>query len=285
VSTAAKPPDTAQEWFEVHHVNELVTAIREPLHEQDVLSYCIRSGDEAVFIDAGMGFYPVPDVLEGVSAGRVLLTHCHWDHSGGAGAFRDVRIADHPFETERLSRGWAAGEMRQLGPPFFAGGLRPSWLSERSFTVPGIDRWTPFREGDRFAAGDESLRVIVTPGHTPGSACFLLERHGYLFTGDTLYPGPEYIHIVGADYAAYFRSLVRLWDGLGAGLRAIFPGHNAPVAHPDLLRRHAEAAAGRLPYRDVINDDAGRFVEYVWEATDTTPGFSFRLPPSFPGFG
>ncbi len=37
--------------------------------------------------------------------------------------------------------------------------------------------------------GDLRLRTIHTPGHTPGSTCFLLEGHPVLFSGDTLFPG------------------------------------------------------------------------------------------------
>lgn len=280
----ARPADTAQDWFEVTRVNEMVTAVREPLHFQDVVSYSLRLGDDTVCIDSGMGVYRVPDVLEGAASGRLLLTHCHWDHTGGAGAFTDIRIADDPFETERLTRGWTGAEIGQFGPGAFPFGRRPSWLSEQTFAISGISAWRTFRDGDRIPIGDEELLAVITPGHTPGSACFFLERYGFLFTGDTLYPGPEYIHIHGSSYTDYFRSLNRLWDTLGSRIRVIFPGHNAPLAGVDLLRRHTEAASGRLPHRAVQHDPGGRFVEYVWEADGESPGFSFRLPPSFPGF-
>jgi glyoxylase-like metal-dependent hydrolase (beta-lactamase superfamily II) len=48
-----------------------------------------------------------------------------------------------------------------------------------------IDR--PLADGDRLAVGGLSLEVIHTPGHTPGSCCFLVG--GYLIAGDTLFPG------------------------------------------------------------------------------------------------
>ena len=40
------------------------------------------------------------------------------------------------------------------------------------------------------------LRSIATPGHTPGSMCFLLEDHPLLFSGDTLFPGGPGQHLV-----------------------------------------------------------------------------------------
>lgn len=44
-----------------------------------------------------------------------------------------------------------------------------------------------FRDGDIFVVGNISIRILHTPGHTPGSCCFLVD--GNLFTGDTLFVG------------------------------------------------------------------------------------------------
>jgi glyoxylase-like metal-dependent hydrolase (beta-lactamase superfamily II) len=276
------PPASVREWFEVTPVDEAVTAIREPWHAQDVVCYRVAIGGDVVFIDAGMGFAPLSAALDGIGTARLLLTHCHWDHMGGAGEFAEVRLGDAAFDVDRCRRGWPAEEMRQLTPEFFPRG-RPAWLPEQ-IAIPGVRLAGTFRHGDRFAIGNDTLRVLATPGHTPGSACFLLERRRYLFTGDTLYPGPEYVHTPGADWRAYFRSIIDL-AAIADGLAAILPGHNGVRAHPDLLRRHADAVAGRLPPVDVLHDPDGRHVEYVYPAGDVSAGFSLRLPSAFPGFG
>ncbi|MGH2603765.1 MAG: MBL fold metallo-hydrolase [Dehalococcoidia bacterium] len=281
--TRTGAPDTARDWFAVERFDDVVTSLREPGHFQDVVGYRIAAGDSVLYVDAGMGFYSFGDLFDDLPSATALLTHCHWDHMGGAHWFSNVAIAGDQFETERLAGGWRADEVRQLTPEFFPGG-RPSWLSEESFAIPGVSAFRTFNDGDRFDLPDDRLVVIHTPGHTPGSACFYLEQRGYLFTGDTLYPGPEYIHLPASSHIDYFRSLPRLLDLVGGRLTAIFPGHNAAVAGRELLERHVEAAAGRLPPDRVFHDEAGRFVEYVWGATPTASRFSFRLPPSFPGF-
>lgn len=281
--TVLGTPDTARGWFEVERFDDVVTSVREPRHVQDVVGYRVASGDAVVFVDAGMGLYSFGDVCGDVSSARLLLTHCHWDHMGGAHWFPNVAIAGIPFETERLAKGWRSDEVRQLTPEFFPGG-RPAWLSAETFTIPGVSGARTFGDGDVIELPDDRLLVIHTPGHTPGSACFFLERRGYLFTGDTLYPGPEYVHLTGSDYGDYFRSLARLLDLVGGRVTAIFPGHNAAIAGRELLERHAEAASGRLPHNRIIRDEGGRFVEYVWNGTRTASPFSFRLPLSFPGF-
>jgi glyoxylase-like metal-dependent hydrolase (beta-lactamase superfamily II) len=45
----------------------------------------------------------------------------------------------------------------------------------------------PIADGDVFRFGEHELRAIHTPGHTPGSVCFVIGEH--LFSGDTLFPG------------------------------------------------------------------------------------------------
>ncbi len=53
--------------------------------------------------------------------------------------------------------------------------------------LPGYDFTIP--DDEVIQVGDLRLRTIHTPGHTPGSTCFLLEGHPVLFSGDTLFPG------------------------------------------------------------------------------------------------
>jgi glyoxylase-like metal-dependent hydrolase (beta-lactamase superfamily II) len=52
------------------------------------------------------------------------------------------------------------------------------------------------------------MRTITTPGHTPGSICFLLEGTPLLFSGDTLFPGgPGNTSFVGGDFPTIIRSI------------------------------------------------------------------------------
>src|SRR4029078_122763 len=53
--------------------------------------------------------------------------------------------------------------------------------------LPGYDFTIP--DDDVIEVGALRLKTIHTPGHTPGSTCFLLEGHPVLFSGATLFPG------------------------------------------------------------------------------------------------
>ena len=64
------------------------------------------------------------------------------------------------------------------------------------------------RDGDELRFGGETLRVLHTPGHTPGSMCFLVEGKPLLFSGDTLFPGgPGNTKLEGGDFDTIIRSV------------------------------------------------------------------------------
>jgi len=87
----------------------------------------------------------------------ILLTHGHWDHTGALSQLKsrlNSPIAIHPSDSSSLP------------------------------VLPDV----ALSGGEHIRFGDISLKVLHTPGHTPGSLCFLFEdRH--LFSGDTLFPG------------------------------------------------------------------------------------------------
>lgn len=68
------------------------------------------------------------------------------------------------------------------------------------------------------------FQIIHTPGHSPDSYCLFEKRFRYLFAGDTLYPGPIYLHLKEScveDYILSIKKLIKLGK-----INRIFPGHN-----------------------------------------------------------
>jgi glyoxylase-like metal-dependent hydrolase (beta-lactamase superfamily II) len=74
--------------------------------------------------------------------------------------------------------------------------------------------------------GDLRLHTIATPGHTPGSMCFVVEGTRLLFSGDTLFPGgPGATKFPGGDFPTIIRSIEdRLFARLGPDT-IVLPGH------------------------------------------------------------
>ena len=110
-----------------------------------------------------------------VDLARVVCTHGHPDHAGGARelALAGIPVLIHPADGERLAITW-----REMLRRPSRGGLFAAMTPEPPATFP-------IEDGDVLPMLG-GLRVIHTPGHTPGSVCFFGARDGILFVGDTL---------------------------------------------------------------------------------------------------
>ena len=100
--------------------------------------------------------------------------------------------------------------------------------------VPSIDIDLDAVESISF--GNTTLKVIKTPGHTPGGVCLLHEQEGQLFTGDTLFR--ESIgrsDLPGGDYNALMRSILNNIIPLGDTI-VVHPGHSdkTTIGHESL---------------------------------------------------
>lgn len=109
----------------------------------------------------------------GLTIEMLLLTHTHWDHTAEAALFKktfNVPIFVHSFDAPNLEKPGSD----QL-PLFFAiKAVKPD-----GFLTEGQTLWV----------GNLELKVIHTPGHTPGGVCFYLEKEQLLISGDTLFRG------------------------------------------------------------------------------------------------
>jgi glyoxylase-like metal-dependent hydrolase (beta-lactamase superfamily II) len=168
-----------------------------------------RATGEAVVVDPA---YAVRDLLDTVEADGmkltgVLATHYHPDHVGGALAGWGV---------EGIS---ALLEIVQV--PVHVQNDEVPWV-ERTTGVGGSDL-VGHDSGDVVRVGSVDVELIHTPGHTPGSQCFLVD--GRLVAGDTLFlEGCGRTDLPGSDPDAMYDSinnrLARVPDDA-----VLFPGH------------------------------------------------------------
>jgi glyoxylase-like metal-dependent hydrolase (beta-lactamase superfamily II) len=171
------------------------------------LVYALQSPAGPVLIDSGWQHADSWDALCGGLAALgldvadvygVIVTHHHPDHSGLAGRVREVsgawvamHAADialirrfHKIRRESL-REWEIASLRRAGASEAEVGQAKSW--ERHIDPPAIpDR--ELADGDRADLPGRELRVIHTPGHTPGHICLYLADSGQMFTGDHVLP-------------------------------------------------------------------------------------------------
>lgn len=135
---------------------------------------------QAALVDCG-AFYPeecraISDFIEqhNLKLTHLLNTHGHFDHVFGASyIYEHYGIGPEMAATERTTYEAAGEQMRQF------------IHRDLPLTTPPVSRW--LNDGDLIEVGSLSLRVIATPGHTPGGICFYCEREGILFSGDSLF--------------------------------------------------------------------------------------------------
>ncbi|MGZ4676463.1 MAG: MBL fold metallo-hydrolase [Acidimicrobiia bacterium] len=160
--------------------------------ENNVFVVRDKGSGEALIIDAANEHELLLEVSRATGVRRVLTTHGHWDHIQAVPAMRDAGI----------EVGIAAADAEML----------PAY----DFTI---------QDDEVLTVGDLRLHSIHTPGHTPGSTCFLLEGHPVLFSGDTLFPGgPGNTSFENASFDTIIESIDRRLFTLPPET-LVLPGH------------------------------------------------------------
>ncbi len=161
---------------------------------------------------------------------RVVITHGHPDHAGSARelAAAGAEILIHPADGARLAITW-----RDVA-------RRPSRGGAFSAMTPEPPTFRPIEDGDILPMLG-GLRVVHTPGHTPGSVCLYGARDRILFVGDTLQRRFGRVSFASRLYSDDFPSARRAVKRLAQlDVRTVIFGHYAP------LEDGASAVLGRL---------------------------------------
>lgn len=186
--------------------------------------YVASSADgDAIVLDPGGELAQIQaHVAErGLRVHGVLNTHAHYDHLGAVVPVVEQYGAGfhlHPADEDLLRR---------------ANFYRTLFLGEESIQIPTVD--SPLSDGARLRFGSLEVRVLHTPGHTPGSVCF--ECDGELFTGDTVMARHlGRTDLPGGDRELLLASVALLAERYPAET-LLRPGHGEPAALGDVLSR------------------------------------------------
>ncbi|MDP2974518.1 MAG: MBL fold metallo-hydrolase, partial [Candidatus Diapherotrites archaeon] len=141
----------------------------------------------------------------------ILHTHGHADHIGCDSLFPKAEIAMHEPD---------AGNINGDNADFACAHFFPGTV------LPKVSLF--LKDNQLIDLGNLQLRVIHSPGHTAGSVCFLLEKQGLLFSGDTLFAGGiGRTDLPTGNQTLLSESLRKLQK---ISFKALFPGHG-PVLH------------------------------------------------------
>lgn len=204
----------------------------------DAAVYLVRFGDKAALIDAGTGRnYPqlrrnIAECLEpDVQLEYLLLTHCHYDHVGGAAAVRDeygCRIVAHELDAVYLE----SGDNRVTAATRHGARLDP-------FTV---DIRLQGRE-TTLDLGGGIVKAIHCPGHSPGSVVYTTEIDGQLILFGQDLQGPLQSDFL-SDENQYLDSLATLLD---LHVDLLLEGHFGIIETKEEVREFIESCITPRP--------------------------------------
>lgn len=177
-------------------------------------TYILLSGSEAIAVDPSVSVRAIDSLLEQNRAKLcgILLTHGHFDHTVAVDTLRDahpVPLMMHSGDAPMMTDGKINGFYEFFG---------------KECTHLPAERL--LEDGETISLCDEEIKVISTPGHSPGSICLLChgESEDFLVSGDTLFSNSVgRWDLWGGDAPTLARSLARLRE-LDGSMR-IYAGH------------------------------------------------------------
>jgi hydroxyacylglutathione hydrolase len=171
---------------------------------------CAETGEAAVVDPA----WDVPAILKlandsNMEIKHILVTHGHPDHVNGLESLlqtTDAKVYIHRDEIEY---------MKEVAREF---GMSTEFLAHRSGNIKKVS------DGDKILVGKLSIECLHTPGHSPGSQCFLVED--CLLSGDTLFVDAcGRVDMPGGEPEKMFWSLNHKLRGLNDST-VLYPGHD-----------------------------------------------------------
>jgi glyoxylase-like metal-dependent hydrolase (beta-lactamase superfamily II) len=197
--------------------------------------WLIRGTNRDIIIDTGLGVCNLKkhlerlNLLDSTRECIVILTHAHFDHSGGAHHFDNVLIHQNEYEgltngEESLTLNWSQSSHYREQP-------YPEFQPDQ-YKVPPT-KCKPIQNGYRINLSDDNddhLEIIHVPGHTPGSIICYYQKKNALFTGDFIYEcghgSSLYDWTPRASIDDYLKSAQNIIDWLNQHqIDNIYPGH------------------------------------------------------------
>jgi hydroxyacylglutathione hydrolase len=189
------------------------------LYDTNAYILVCQATGESMVIDAPADAGTIMEELDGTSPQYILLTHDHIDHIGAIETLRSqlkIPLAAHEASSYQLKK----------APELF------------------------LFDGDVAELGNLKIEVMFTPGHTPGSLCFKVDK--FLFAGDTLFPGgPGH-----TDKPEDFKNIIESITGKIYRLpddTVILPGHGESTTVKQSKKEYAVFSA-KIHEKEIYGD-------------------------------
>ena len=217
-------------------IDEHVLCIRE--FAANIFFYT-RNG-QTIMIDAGYNYERLREKMEWLSLdpaqiGQILITHQDTDHVGAVERDSDGLFRHTTLYVGEIENRYLTGEVRRR----VYGGC---------YKLPQVtihNKKVLLKDGDIFHIGDIKVECILVPGHTWGHLVYLIDDK-YLFTGDTIWFGPEggcsFLNGLAEDNKLAVKSLAQLEQELRSRNRKliVISGHTGWSDDLDFVFAHTD---------------------------------------------
>ncbi len=223
-----------------------ITSTLEGITSSSVNSYLIRDYDSYAIIDTGWNNPTCIESMERQLAEtgirfndikKVLITHCHNDHLGIMGRFKELNQAviylhRNDMELTKIIYNQEHNYWLETDKFLQSHGIPTSELTPWEYTLPDPVLAPPdilLQGGEEIPVGEYVLKVIHTPGHTPGHISFFEPKRKLLFSGDVILPttipnAAGHIQHMTNPLHLYLNSLKMLRE---FEINLVLPGHES----------------------------------------------------------
>ncbi|MCM1393794.1 MAG: MBL fold metallo-hydrolase, partial [[Eubacterium] siraeum] len=221
------------DWFTVEEIDENAFAISEYKHWEETHSYLLIGNEKALLIDTGLGVSNIKNVVDSLTKLplSVATTHIHWDHIGGHKYFENIAV----YESEKqwlmnfpLSLNVVKSNLQDNNCPF------PEDFDIEKYTVFQGQPQIILHDNEIIDLGNRKIKVIHTPGHSPGHCCYFEKDTGYLFSGDLIYKGCLNIHYPTTDICDFEESIKRV---MKLSVKRILPAHHSLDISTEIIKK------------------------------------------------
>ena len=247
------------DWFTIESIDQDTYVISEYKHWEETHCYLLNGTTQSLLLDTGLGICNISKIVARLTNNPVtaIATHIHWDHIGG--------LAYYPnFYVHEKELSWLSGEF-PLPLELVKKNITECCALPKDFDIHNyhIFQGKPtavLHGGEEISLGNRTIKVLHTPGHSPGHMCFWEKEKGYLFTGDLVYKGTLAAWFPSTDPEAYLNSLETV-SQLPA--KQVFPAHHSLDIQPEIIIRMKDVLQ-QLKTEGKLHHGGGTFSFREW---------------------
>ena len=231
-----------------------------------VNAFLVEGTEKAALIDTGCGIGNLAQIVRELTQKPliILMTHGHFDHDGGVKQFPGVPVYLHSADGQLMHQ--TVAMMQKMMGSADLNKMRSLYITTRGpVRCPELDQtellklvptepcdpiyeYLPMEDGMEFDLGGRVLKVIHSPGHTPGEVSILDETSRTLFSGDTANVGIILMRQPNNDTKLIEecnRTMGKLW-AMEASYDRLGVGHDAVTVDKQIVKDYYDLTTGLL---------------------------------------